>query len=97
MKDRIKSFIEEVEKFQTGALEEMETFRLKFLSKKGIIPALFGELKNAIPEERKQIGLLLNELKTKAEEKLSHFRDQIDLETGSNQSDADLSIAIRSA
>ena len=32
----------------------LENFRLKFLSKKGIIPSLFSELRN-VPKEQKKV------------------------------------------
>ena len=72
--DKIQSLIEEVESFKVSSKEGVEAFRLKYLSKKGIIPALFGEMKNIAPDERKQYGQEVNELKNRAEEKLQQLR-----------------------
>jgi phenylalanyl-tRNA synthetase alpha chain len=72
--EKIKSLIEEIESFKVTSKDDVEVFRLKFLSKKGIIPALFSEMKDIAVEERKQYGQVVNELKNKAEEKLEQLR-----------------------
>lgn len=48
---------------------DAEAFRIQFLGTKGSIKALMAGLKEVAPEERKATGLLLNQLKTQAEEK----------------------------
>lgn len=64
--DEIRS---EIENFQIENAETLEQFRLKFLSKKSDIQALFGEIKNIAPEERKAFGQVINELKDKAQQR----------------------------
>ena len=44
-------------------IEDLEQFRLKYLSKKGLLTQLFDDFKNLAPEEKKTIGLKINELK----------------------------------
>ena len=46
MIDTVDNYINEVESFNSTSKDEIEQFRIKFLSKKGIIPALFSQLKN---------------------------------------------------
>jgi len=46
----------------------LENFRLKFLSKKGIIPSLFSELRNVPKEQKKDAGQKINDLKNLATE-----------------------------
>src|SRR5947209_3832907 len=72
--EKIKSLLEDVENFKVSSKEDVEIFRLKFLSKKGIIPSLFSEMKKIAVDERKQYGLVVNELKNKAEEKLEQLK-----------------------
>ena len=60
MEDKIKSFLEEIKGFSISNEEDAETFRLKYLSKKGIITALFEEFKTLAPEQRKSTGKILN-------------------------------------
>ncbi len=45
MEEKIKSFLEDIKGFSIHSGEDAENFRLKYLSKKGIIPALFEEFK----------------------------------------------------
>lgn len=77
MKEKIDEILKEVEVFTTDSLEKLEEFRINFLSKKGLIPALFGEFKNVAADERKEMGAALNELKNKAQEKLNALKEEI--------------------
>ena len=45
---------------------DLESFRLEWLSRKGLIQDLMAGLKDAVPEDRKALGQALNELKTLA-------------------------------
>ncbi|MCX6274924.1 MAG: phenylalanine--tRNA ligase subunit alpha [Bacteroidetes bacterium] len=85
MEQKIKKLISEVESFTASVKDDVEAFRLKYLSKKGIIPSLFGEMKNVSPEERKNFGLLVNDLKNKAEEKLNSFRELLESSEGQKE------------
>ena len=53
----------------------VESFRLKYLSRKGIIPALFDDLKLLAPDRKKEAGRQLNELKQLAEIKLKEWSE----------------------
>ena len=46
MLDKIKEHIAEVEAFSTTSKEELETFRIKYLGKKGLLNDFFAEFKN---------------------------------------------------
>lgn len=65
MKEKIAQLLEQALQAEIQNKEQLEAFRNKYLSKKGLIPALFGDFKSVAPEERKEIGMLLNELKQK--------------------------------
>lgn len=91
MEEKIKEFIEEVDSFKAESKEHLENFRLKFLSKKGILADLFSKMKEIEPALRKNYGLRVNELKVKAEEKLNKFKDQFSPEQKSVSS-ADLTL-----
>ncbi len=49
----------EIENYQIENAENLEQFRLQFLSKKSEIQALFGEIRNMAQENRKEFGLSL--------------------------------------
>ena len=80
MKEKIEQILNEVRNFEAESKEALEEFRIKYLSKKGVIPALFADFKNVAPELRKEMGMMLNELKNavtaKVEEQLEHFETQ---------------------
>lgn len=69
--------------------QELDEFRLKYLSRKGIISSLFSELKNVDAKERGVVGQKINQLKKDVE---SSFKDlEEELKSGSEtQEDIDL-------
>jgi len=77
LEDKIKQHIEEINSFVTDKKDELEQFRLKFLSKKGVVQGLFAEFKTVSPESRREVGQLMNELKTKAREKLASLEESL--------------------
>lgn len=87
MKNKIEEYIKEVNSFSANNLKKLEDFRVKFLSKKGIIPALFGEFKTINPEERKEMGQLINELKVAVQKKIIKLREELE---ASNQKEKPL-------
>jgi phenylalanyl-tRNA synthetase alpha chain len=86
MKERIEQILNEVKNFQAENKEALENFRITYLSKKGIIPALFADFKTVAPELRKEMGICLNELKNtvaaKVEEQLERFETQSSSDAG---------------
>ena len=54
MINKIQDLIKEVETFSSNNADEIEQFRIKFLSKKGIVTELFNEFKNIPKEEKKE-------------------------------------------
>ncbi|MEM6894989.1 MAG: phenylalanine--tRNA ligase subunit alpha [Bacteroidota bacterium] len=71
MIETIKEHIAEVEQFAANSPEEVESFRVKYLGKKGLVSGFFTEFKNVPPDQKKAFGQVVNELKTKATEKVS--------------------------
>ncbi len=49
--------------------ESVEAFRIKYLGTKGLVKSVMGEMRNVIPEKRKEFGQLLNDFKIFVEEK----------------------------
>ncbi len=80
MESRIKELLEEIEKAKAGSLEEVEQLRLKFLSKKGQVSVLFEDFRHLPQEQKRAVGLLLNDLKKRTAEKIeslkSAFKEQ---------------------
>ncbi len=74
MIQRIKDYIAEVEKFDTDNKQKIEDFRIKFLSKKGILKELFASFKEVPNEEKKEFGQVINELKNAVEQKVNQLK-----------------------
>lgn len=70
----IEAHIREAEGYSAATKEEVEAFRLRYLSKKGILADLFAAMKDIAPDQRKAYGLQVNELKKAVEAKLESFQ-----------------------
>ena len=92
MKDRIEKFLAEVQSFEASSLEQLEAFRIKFLSKKGLVPLLFADFKQVAAEDRKAMGQLINSLKNAIQEKIVTLKQQLDSQSVSDTSGMDLSL-----
>ena len=90
MLEKIGQMLKEVSSFNATNNEELETFRLKFLSKKGIISDLFEEFKTVAPDLKREVGQKLNVLKTEAIEKYNSIKSSL-IVTDEKSSGADLS------
>jgi len=55
MLDKIKALLEQTEQYAISKTDELEQFRLKFLSKKGEIALLFNDFKNVPAELKKEV------------------------------------------
>ena len=59
-------------------LKELEALRIKYLSKKGAINDLMADFRNVAAEQKKEVGMRLNELKNKAQEKIAALKEQFE-------------------
>lgn len=75
---KIEQLLQEVEALQTTKAEELEALRIKYLSKKGAINDLMADFRNVPAEQKKEVGMKLNELKTKAQEKIAALKEQFE-------------------
>ena len=74
---KIKNLTEEINEFSASSLEEVEQFRIKHLSKKGSIAELFDDFRNVPNEQKKEVGQLLNTLKTTALTKIEEIKETL--------------------
>jgi len=81
---KVANIKSEVEAYQFDENQKAETFRLLYLSKKGIITELFEEFKMAPVEEKRTLGGVLNGLKQLAEAK---YQEQKEKEAENNVGD----------
>ena len=78
MKDKIDTIIEEINLFSIEDTQTLEKFRIQYLGTKGVLKDLFGELKSVPNEEKKDVGQLLNSLRSLAEGKFNSFKETLD-------------------
>ena len=74
MKDKITAFLKEVNSFNSSTKEQLEEFRIEWLGSKGKIKALFADFKNVPNEQKKEVGQLINDLKTAAQSKIETLK-----------------------
>ena len=84
MLEKINNLLAEVEVFAAHSKEQVEEYRIKWLSKKGQITALFDDFKTVAPEVKREVGQKLNELKNKAQEKINELKDKFEQEVESS-------------
>jgi len=77
MKDKIEALEREIIEETIKSPEEHEQFRIKYLGSKNRIKELFLEIKNIPNEEKKEIGILLNNLKQTAQSKHDSFTPKL--------------------
>ena len=75
MKQKIESLLSEVHAMKAQNMEELEALRIKYLSKKGEITSLFSDFRNVPNDQKREIGQLLNELKTAAADRLQEMKE----------------------
>lgn len=76
MIEEIKSKLALVKQFEANSEQELESFRLEFLGKKGLLNSYFAAFKEVPAEDKKQFGQVVNELKNSVQEKLDQQRDK---------------------
>ena len=93
MLEQVKTLTEEINNSQVSNQQQLEAFRLRFVSRKSVITELFQDLKNAAPEDRKELGKTLNDLKNQAQSKFKELIKSLEQEAPSQSStDFDLTL-----
>ena len=80
----------EIENYSGSSSEEIEIFRIKYVSKKSIVNDLFSQFKNMDSNEKKAIGKPINELKTIAKNKLIELSNKKNTNKNLSNNDIDL-------
>lgn len=63
-----------VNKFTPKSEEELNNFRIKYLGKKGILNDLFASFKKVPNEQKKELGLSINNLKKLVQQKIESYK-----------------------
>ncbi len=75
---KIDALTQEVEEQMPKNAEELDAFRLKFISRKGAVAALFADFKSVPNDLKKEMGQRINVLKEAAEQKFRQARQAVE-------------------
>ena len=74
--EKIESLLTEIGSLKANSSEEIEQLRLKYLSKKGQINALMADFRSVPAEQKKVVGMKINELKQSALQRINELKEQ---------------------
>jgi phenylalanyl-tRNA synthetase alpha chain len=77
MIDKIQSLLEEIRSVKITTSGDLEQFRLKYLSKKGLITELFEKFRNIPAEQKRNVGQKLNELKQSTQDRYNAIKKEL--------------------
>jgi phenylalanyl-tRNA synthetase alpha chain len=92
MSNLIEEIKKELEASIVSSETDLETFRMKYISRKSVIGELFANMKDVPAEERKAYGQNVNALKTLAEEKFQAHIDSLKGGVEGNEAHPDLTL-----
>lgn len=77
MIERIKALLTEIDALTAQTAEDVEALRIKYLSKKGSINDLMADFRNVPAEQKKEVGMKINELKNRAQERIAALKEAV--------------------
>ena len=77
MINKIQSLLEEINSIKITTSGDLELFRLKYLSKRGLITEMFEEFRNIPAEQKRNVGQKLNELKQSIQDRYNTLRKEL--------------------
>lgn len=82
MKEKILQLLKDFEerKVAVSTKEEVETLRLDFIGKKGFITLLMQDFRNVPADQKREIGMLINEAKQTVESSVAELKERIEEE-----------------
>ena len=90
----IQEIKEEILAASCSNKDELEEYRIKFISKKSVIGDLFGQMKNIPAEERKAYGQEVNELKNLAQTRFKELIKSLENEEESSAGQAPFDLTL---
>ena len=85
MLDKIEQLINEVNQFKASTAEELESLRLKYLSKKGAINDLMADFRNVPADQKREVGQRLNVLKQMAQDKINALKESFEAQKAESE------------
>ena len=85
----IDKHLEDLGNIKISSNDDLEKFRIKYISKKGILTSMFSQLKNVPNDQKKEVGLKINSVKQRVLDIISLHKEKF-LSKSSNDSFEDL-------
>ena len=76
--ERVQALLTEIDQLEVANPQQLEAFRLRYMSKKGIVTELFDQLKHVEQEQRRTVGQELNTLKNRVQERFQEFGQRLE-------------------
>ena len=75
LQENIQNVLSEIQQLTAKDEKELEGLRIKYLSKKGVVAQLMAEFRNVSADQKKELGMALNQLKNAALDKINNLRE----------------------
>ena len=75
LQENIQDVLSEIQQLTAKDEKELEELRIKYLSKKGVVAQLMAEFRNVSADQKKELGIALNQLKNAALDKINNLRE----------------------
>lgn len=89
MLEKIQQVLNSLSDLKASNAQELEAIRIKYLSKKGIINDLMSEFRNVAADQKREVGMKINELKTAVQDNINGLKQSVSTQEA-DQSDLDL-------
>jgi len=88
----VEKILNEIAQVSLSSQQELESFRIQYLGKKGLVKELSSQIKHIEPDQRKAYGQSLNRIKTAVSEKISGSMSSLDASDNQSNSKSDISL-----
>ena len=85
MLEKIEQLINEVNGLKAATAQELESLRLKYLSKKGAINDLMADFRNVPADQKREVGQRLNVLKQLAQDKINALKESFEAQKAESE------------
>jgi len=85
MLEKIEQLLAEINNLKASTAEELESLRLKYLSKKGAINELMADFRSVPADQKRVVGQKLNELKALAQDKINALKESFEAQKAESE------------
>ena len=89
MFDKVNELAKEIKSISVKTQQDLENYRLRYISKKGALPMLFQQMKDIPNENKREFGQAINEVKQLAQNRFKEFIHEL---SGAENEDVDSSV-----